>query len=130
MTDRELFEMALEALMAMQSYAAAEKKGLRICDEAIETLRAALAQPEKERDRGGACVVVNGTSGVFTIHLPGNPSGGGISPAPQREWVGLTDEERNEIINFIWMPLNKLEADVSMTISRAIEAKLREKNCE
>ena len=47
---------------------------------------------------------------------------------PQREWQGLTDEERNEIINFIWMPLNKLEADVSMTISRAIEAKLKEKN--
>ena len=39
MTDRELMQQALVALGAMQSYAAAEKKGLRICDEAIEALR-------------------------------------------------------------------------------------------
>ena len=39
MTDRELMQQALDALEAMQSYAAAEKKGLRICDEAIEALR-------------------------------------------------------------------------------------------
>ena len=42
MTDRELMQQALDALEAMQSYAAAEKKGLRICDEAIEALRAKL----------------------------------------------------------------------------------------
>jgi hypothetical protein len=37
------------ALEAMQSYAAAERKGLRICDEAVITITAALAEPEKER---------------------------------------------------------------------------------
>lgn len=42
MTNRELMQQALDALEAMQSYAAAEKKGLRICDEAIEALRARL----------------------------------------------------------------------------------------
>jgi hypothetical protein len=42
--DRELLQQALEALEAMQSYAAAENKGLRICDEAIEALRARLSQ--------------------------------------------------------------------------------------
>ena len=41
--DRATVEQALEALEAMQSYAAAERKGLRICDEAIPALRAALA---------------------------------------------------------------------------------------
>ena len=46
MTDRELMQMALDALEAMQSYARAEKKGLRICDESIEALRDRLAQPE------------------------------------------------------------------------------------
>lgn len=47
MSDREAMKLALEALKAMQSYAAAERKGLRICDEAIEALRAALAAPDE-----------------------------------------------------------------------------------
>ena len=41
---RTAAQQAMEALEAMQSYAAAERKGLRICDEAITALRAALAQ--------------------------------------------------------------------------------------
>ena len=48
MSDREAMKLALEALKAMQSYAAAERKGLRICDEAIEALRARLAAPQPE----------------------------------------------------------------------------------
>jgi len=49
MTDlRTAAQQALEALEAMQSYAAAERKGLRICDEAIPALRAALAQPNPQ----------------------------------------------------------------------------------
>ena len=48
MSDRDAMKLALEALKAMQSYAAAERKGLRICDEAIEALRAALAAPKQE----------------------------------------------------------------------------------
>jgi hypothetical protein len=43
---RALVEQVREALEAMQSYAAAERKGLRICDEAIIALDAALAEPE------------------------------------------------------------------------------------
>ena len=42
---RKAAEQALYALEAMQSYAASERKGLRICDEAIPALRAALAEP-------------------------------------------------------------------------------------
>jgi hypothetical protein len=43
---RATVQQALEALKAMQSYAAAERKGLRICDESIIALKAALEQPE------------------------------------------------------------------------------------
>jgi hypothetical protein len=43
---REVMRLALEALEAMQSYAAAERKGLRICDEAINALRAAVGEKE------------------------------------------------------------------------------------
>jgi hypothetical protein len=46
----EALKLALEALEAMQSYAAAERKGLRICDEAITTIKEALAQPAQEQE--------------------------------------------------------------------------------
>jgi hypothetical protein len=57
MSDREAMKLALEALEAMQSYAAAERKGLRICDEAIEALRAALAAPRPEPVRHPGYVI-------------------------------------------------------------------------
>ena len=148
----------------------------------IEAYDAALTQPEQERDRGGACVVVNGTSGVFTIPLPGKPGGGGMSPAqseqepvaaalrhaaqvvqlyddacsdnnymldsndcegilnaladyydagyttpPQREWVGLTDEEYATLMQQADYDAAKT-GSVFQNLRRAIEAKLREKN--
>jgi hypothetical protein len=43
---REEAQQVLDAMEAMQTYTRAERKGLRIFDEAIETLRARLAQPE------------------------------------------------------------------------------------
>ena len=48
--EHEALKLALEALEAMQMYAAAERKGLRICDEAIITVKEALAQPAQEPD--------------------------------------------------------------------------------
>jgi len=48
-TLREAAQQALEALEAMQSYAAAERKGLLICDESITALRAALAEDALQR---------------------------------------------------------------------------------
>jgi hypothetical protein len=49
MTDlRQAAQQALDALKAMQSYAADEHKGLRICDESITALEAALAAPQPQ----------------------------------------------------------------------------------
>ena len=45
---REEAQQVLDAMEAMQTYTRAERKGLRIFDEAIETLRARLEQPEPE----------------------------------------------------------------------------------
>jgi hypothetical protein len=53
MTDKEAMAMALEALEAMQMYAEAERKGLRICDEAITALKERLADPMREVQRLG-----------------------------------------------------------------------------
>ena len=49
MIEDETLRLALEALEAMQMYAEAERKGLRICDEAIAAIKKALAQPEQEQ---------------------------------------------------------------------------------
>jgi hypothetical protein len=46
MTKDKALKLALEALEAMQSYASAERKGLRICDEAITAIKEALEQQE------------------------------------------------------------------------------------
>ena len=90
-----------------------------------------VAPPQQPEQEPVAWMHTTATGDVYFRKKPHdkvfNPQPVYTAP-PQREWQGLTDEERNEIINFIWMPLNKLEADVSMTISRAIEAKLKEKN--
>jgi hypothetical protein len=85
MTDRELMQMALDALETeAKIYMASDPEDgpPESMVEAIKTLRARLAQPE-------------------------------------REWVGLTDEELNEIF---W--LSRYRKD----LARAIEAKLKEKN--
>jgi hypothetical protein len=44
---------------------------------------------------------------------------GMVFPAPKKEWVGLTDEERKQIVSYINDPFEW---------SHAIEAKLKEKN--
>ena len=53
---REEAQQVLDAMEAMQAYTRAERKGLRIFDEAIETLRARLAQPELMQ-RTGDCLL-------------------------------------------------------------------------
>jgi len=46
---------------------------------------------------------------------------GDTPPAAQQQWVGLTEEERNDLEDFCKMIIGKAAFD-------AIEAKLREKN--
>jgi hypothetical protein len=78
MTDRELMQMALEAVEYFYGGSQTQVNGLKL----IEALRDRLAQPE-------------------------------------REWVGLTDEELKEIF---WASLYRKD------LAQAIEAKLKEKN--
>jgi len=50
------------------------------------------------------------------------------SPAAQRPWVGLTDEQRNDCIKFPQRNLLARDGTTSQRIARAIEAKLKELN--
>ena len=96
MTDRELLEKALAALCQSSDPKSGYRRNelflqpkahIELYQEAIEALRAALAQPE-------------------------------------REWVGLTDEE----IEDLWGEPVDCMFSGDYNAIRAIEAKLREKN--
>jgi len=111
MTDRELMQQALEALMAADPddmIFDAEGHMVFRKSVAINALRDRLAQPEQEPaawyDKHG-----------MVTHDPFE----GIRPlyAAPRQWVGLTDEEINAIPDCEYMDFYK-----------AIESKLREKN--
>lgn len=98
MTDRELMQQALDALGAMQSYAAAENKGLRICDEAIEALRARLNGWErvnmtdhKEGDLGIGTVKWD-ASAPLVVHP--HPAFQATQPQPSEAEVCCQDFEK------------------------------------
>ena len=111
MTDRELLQEALESI-----------KWLRI---------------HLERDHGclhmkpavsGITDWLNKTEAALCARLATCDRCGKVNPAelhtctpPQREWVGLTDEERREIIS-------DTERDDRGYVMALVEAKLKEKN--
>jgi hypothetical protein len=103
MTDRELMQEALEAMLSAIN--AGDWKVDGACDPhaTIIRLRNRLAQPEP--------VHTNDTSEERVQ----------VSDKHRQKWVGLTDEEVKDIV---W----NLPYEPSQEHIRAIEAKLREKN--
>jgi hypothetical protein len=130
MTDRELMQQALDALINAKGYIfhnVLDDKANQY-DTAVEALRARLAQSEPEpvawmyqqEDTGVTmCAVVQQVGSGFEKN---NPRWQKIAPLytapPQREWQGLTDEEIR------YAPRGGTFFD----FARAIEAKLKEKN--
>ena len=111
MTDRELMQQALDALFNLRWAASERDKKNRIrqfdefmdgSDEAIEALRARLAQPEPEpvawtyqhEDTGlTMCVLTQPAEPGFEKNNPRWQKSTPLYTAPpQREWQGLTDE--------------------------------------
>ena len=112
--DRKVIEQALEALEYMD-VTAEHCVDNRIPDAAITTLRTALEEPEQEP-------VAHCTLEQLVFLQRMVPSTGTIAlytAPPQREWVGLTDEEYTEL----W----GMKPDL-LNFFRKIEAKLKEKN--
>ena len=149
MTKDETLRMALEALEAMQMYAEAERKGLRICDEAITAIKQALAAPVQEpvgwiSNKDFEPIRIRIMQEAYELADSNNPEGynaikvmcGDVQKmlSPQRTWVGLTDEEVNQLYTQIQEQVDKHWTDggTSMmfptTLYKAFEAKLKEKN--
>jgi hypothetical protein len=125
--DREAMQMALEALESDPISHA----GIVSRKQAIAALRQAL-----ETEQEPVAWITNGGKGELWWHRSSkfDEEGNLIGPnpddiplytaPPQREWVGLTDEEINSVrYNRDWTA-----PWTDTTFARAIEAKLKEKN--
>ena len=114
-TDKELLQQALDALIT------AQLEGN--CEYGVtDALRARLAQSEPYAAQ--AAMVASQTQGRMSIDpVTGNVSIGTVKR--QREWQGLTDEERLASWNGIECDLECLRP---AQYARAIETKLKEKN--
>ena len=134
MTDRELMQQALDAL---ESVFEGEGKGADHwtvtggtyeaveCMNAMRALRARLAQPEPEpvawmHEWNGDVQINNLPAECYGEHWTRTPL---YTAPPQREFVGLTDDEQVEVA---WS-CGAMSADW-LDFARAIESKLRGKN--
>lgn len=118
MTDREIMQMALDALNNFDK----GNHGMRWQVPVIKALRVALAQPEPW---------VKTYSGGKPNYTEPCERCGEVNPAEihtctpkQREWQGLTEEEIIRL-RHLYDPTAHWSLDM---FARAIEAKLREKN--
>jgi hypothetical protein len=131
MTDRELLQMALDALESLQAWPETPENFKRF--RAIEALRTALAQPEPEPVAWGVLDddgQIDWTADYPFSDHPGWPNSAPLYTAsPQREWVGLTDEEVSQMEkDYLWGG-KAFNAELGYwAVYRAIEAKLKEKN--
>lgn len=115
--EREALKLALEFV---ESVHAGEWGSATNRDELVAAIKAALAQPAQE-----PVAWWNDMSGVIDLNVSGRGKPLYTTP-PQREWVGLTNEEIKKVLAEISQipPIDF----TTKTYAQAIEAKLKEKN--
>jgi len=125
--DREAIEEAIEVLEDASAEMLMETGNENYYSEAIAILRQALETEQEpvawlKTWSDGSLTVLKTKSHAFADHE--------LEPLytapPKREWVGLTDEEIQKVVSKKWWDWEDL-FDIE-GFSRAIEAKLREKN--
>jgi hypothetical protein len=130
MTDRELMQQALEALIKAHPYSNSNKD-LDGHSEAITALRERLAKPEQEPVAWMYDFLADDRDEVIQDWVTQSQddikreNGFNVRPlytAPL-QWVGLTDQE----LKLLWEQYGYKSA-MCKPFSRAIEAKLKEKN--
>ena len=113
---RKAAEMALNAL---DMYREHDAKNIGLADAAYEALRQALAHPEQEPVGYVTIENISSWAQVPSIKWFKKPTQGPLYTAPpKREWVGLTEVDIYEAMDF----------DDEFDFAKAIEAKLKEKN--
>ena len=123
MTDKEAMKLALFALDIVKIHYTQS----RHINEAIAALKERLAQPEQE-PVAWPCLIDSADFSANTITLVMQCEDYKVSAGthwlsttlPQRTWVGLTDDE---------IALINADYPHPQGFARAIEAKLKEKNC-
>ena len=105
---RQALELALEALEYFQD-TGTRPSDFAMSEDAIFAIKEALAQPEQEPQI------------AFNAEVIGYV-------APQRTWVGLTDEERTEIRNKVQIYTSMDNIQYGLAIQHATETMLKEKN--
>ena len=111
MSDRDLMQQALDAMMTIRPYEVVDYDQL---EASITALRERLAQPEMEPCAGRNCGSTNPNLHSAECFEDYEKATG------MRAWQGLTDEEKAE--------LDAEHGDDTLAHLDAIEAKLREKN--
>ena len=129
MTDRELMQQALEALLWEYGWGDLKKPQLA----AITALRERLAQPVQEplaTVESVATVVSESGNQEITMswwHEPALPVGTKLytSPPKAAEWVGLTDDE---VAQAMYRADAIITGPMQFRFAKEIEVKLKEKN--
>ena len=119
--DREAMKLALEALESDPISHA----GLVSRKQAITALRQAL-ETEQEPVAWLSTDCIGERYLCFTKPKDNDPVQPLYTAPPKREWVGLTDEEIQKVVSKKWWDWE--DAFDIEGFSRAIEAKLKEKN--
>ena len=136
MTDKEAMQMALETAeqIASADYRHWEERASlgeferwarSRANHIAEALRARLAQPEQEPVAWFCKLPDN----KISIKIVGKPTEGNWEPLyttpPQREWIGLTDEEAQKTFA---RHNCTISTDLAGILARAIKKALKEKN--
>jgi hypothetical protein len=122
MTKDEALRLALEALSEAH-YVVEHRQDVKKREQAITAIKEALAQPEQEPVAWRYRWSVEGGNWVWNYatyieRQKDDRCEPLYTTPPQRTWVGLTDEEMQDL----W------DRYAHMEMMRAIEAKLKEKN--
>ena len=115
MTDKELLQMALEWVEWFASDDHSVRPTIK-AREIAEAIKARLAQLEQDDGYCQACDGDNCTANEGCVAYD-NP--------PEKEWVGLTDSEREEAV---WESGKDGLTSNRYDVALAVEAKLKEKN--